>query len=309
MSKRRFTQGITFDDDLIKGITFNETQENILRSVDSIRNVIMKDNNNPLIGKKDKNVHGSEMEIIGHYNNNHIIVLLSSQINDNPMYYINYNTRLSHFNDGNIRSPYEISIHDHGYIGDGKYYNAKYKKFAETHSGMIRRCHKDEIRSIQYNDVSIYQMWYDFQNFAEWCEYNYYEIEGEEMWIDKDLICKNSKIYSPVTCCFLPSSINLMFKPNSGGSKKSTLPRGFSYNPEMRSKPYRVQCNNFSDQAQVHLGYFSTIEEGFKIYKDYKENKIKRVADDYWFNRGGRYIPQFKRVYDAMYAYQVEIDD
>ena len=51
-----------------------------------------------------------------------------------------------------------------------------------------------------------------------------------------------------------------------------------------------------------HLGYFSSVEEAFKVYKEFKEEYIKQVA-----NEVKEYIP--KKLYDAMYKYEVEIND
>ena len=46
------------------------------------------------------------------------------------------------------------------------------------------------------------------------------------------------------------------------------------------------------------------MEEAFQYYKTFKENYIKQVADDY-YSQG--LIP--KKLYDAMYRYEVEITD
>ena len=53
---------------------------------------------------------------------------------------------------------------------------------------------------------------------------------------------------------------------------------------------------------QEFLGYYETQEKAFEIYKYYKERNIKQVADYY----KGR-IPD--KLYDALYNYEVEIDD
>lgn len=53
------------------------------------------------------------------------------------------------------------------------------------------------------------------------------------------------------------------------------------------------------------LGSFSTPEEAFYAYKQAKESYIKQVADEY----KSKY-PNFpKKLYDAMYSYEVEITD
>ena len=54
--------------------------------------------------------------------------------------------------------------------------------------------------------------------------------------------------------------------------------------------------------SKFYLGTFNTIEEAFKIYKEYKENLLKQVADEY-----KNIIP--KKVYDAICNYKVEIND
>lgn len=51
-----------------------------------------------------------------------------------------------------------------------------------------------------------------------------------------------------------------------------------------------------------YLGLFDTQEKAFKIYKYYKEKNIKMVAD--YFREQ---IPD--KLYDALYNYEVEIDD
>ena len=56
--------------------------------------------------------------------------------------------------------------------------------------------------------------WLNFQNFAEWYEKNYYEIPGEIMCLDKDILIKRNKTYSPETCVFVSNRINNLFVKN-----------------------------------------------------------------------------------------------
>ena len=51
-----------------------------------------------------------------------------------------------------------------------------------------------------------------------------------------------------------------------------------------------------------HVGTYASISEAFQAYKQYKEKEIKRIADEY-----KNKIPQ--KLYDALYAYEVEITD
>ena len=50
------------------------------------------------------------------------------------------------------------------------------------------------------------------------------------------------------------------------------------------------------------MGSFDSEEEAFYAYKEFKEQYIKQVADEYKDK-----IP--KKLYDAMYKYEVEITD
>ena len=67
-----------------------------------------------------------------------------------------------------------------------------------------------------------------------------------------------------------------------------------------------MQCcliNPKTGESKIkHLGYYETQEKGFGVYKYYKEKNIKEVAD-YYFGE----IPQ--KLYDALYNYEVEIND
>ena len=57
---------------------------------------------------------------------------------------------------------------------------------------------------------------------------------------------------------------------------------------------------------RVNLGTYSTKEEAFQVYKEYKEKTIKKVIDSY---KGKIPEPYYSRLREAMYNYKVEIDD
>ena len=56
------------------------------------------------------------------------------------------------------------------------------------------------------------------------------------------------------------------------------------------------------NKKQNFLGYYNTPEEAFQAYKQFKENYIKQVADEY-----KELIPE--KLYNAMYEYEVKIED
>lgn len=147
-----------------------------------------------------------------------------------------------------------------------------------------------------YEDVYVCEEWHNFQNFAKWYYNNYYSINEERMEIDKDILYKNNKIYSPDTCIIVPQRINNLFVKTN--SKRGNFPIGVHRH---KNGNYVAQCE-FNDSRKRYLGCYPTVEEAFNIYKMEKEKYIKQVADKY-----KSYIPE--KLYDAMYKYEVEIND
>ena len=116
----------------------------------------------------------------------------------------------------------------------------------------------------------------------------------KEFALDKDILLKGNKIYSPETCCFVPQEINNLFIKRLRGRGK--YPIGVSLN---KGKYFsEISCGN----TRISLGYFDTPQEAFQAYKTAKEAYIKEVADKW----RGQITEQ---VYEAMYNYKVEIDD
>ena len=142
--------------------------------------------------------------------------------------------------------------------------------------------------------------WCNFQNFAKWYENNYYEVESEVMNLDKDILVKHNKIYSPDTCIFVPHRINTLFIKRQNDRGESVI------GTNLYKGKYRVHCHMINPKTgkskEEYLGYYDSQEKAFEIYKYYKERNIKEVADYY-----KSLIPQ--KLYDALYDYEVEITD
>ena len=251
------------------------------------------------IGEKNVNEFGSEM----------IIVEYKKAI-DIDVYFPEYNwtfkgAKYQNFKKGNIKCPYERRYFGIGYLGEGKYKckeNGKKTRAYSTWNSMLQRCYdkKYHRKEPTYKDCEVSEEWYNFQNYAKWYYDNYYEVEGETMELDKDILFKHNKIYSPETCIFVPKTINSLFvkRQNSRGeSVIGTTPK---------NGRYQVQCNiinpKTSKSKKEYLGICDTQEKAFEIYKYYKERNIKEIADYY-----KSLIPQ--NLYNALYNYEVEFDD
>lgn len=90
----------------------------------------------------------------------------------------------------------------------------------------MRRCYDINYPSYYVyggRGVIVCDEWYNFQNFKNWYISNYrfdLEYKGINLQLDKDLLSKNVKIYSPNTCIFLPNKIN-KFLANKQCNNKS----------------------------------------------------------------------------------------
>ena len=120
------------------------------------------------------------------------------------------------------------------------------------------------------------------------------------MHLDKDILCKGNKVYSRNTCIFVPQRINELFTKND--KTRGYSPIGVT---PASSGNYQVQCNDVNGE-RIYLGSYSTKEEAFQVYKEYKERVIKEVIDSY---EGKIPEPFYSRLKEAMYNYKVEKDD
>ena len=201
---------------------------------------------------------------------------------------------------GSIRNPMTPSLFGVGFIGKGRFKphdgNGKPTKCYEVWKDMLRRCYdsKYQEKKPTYKGCRVCQEWWNFQKFAEWYYSHFYEIEGQIMNLDKDILCKGNKVYSANTCVFVPVSINVLFiKSNKA---RGECPIGVS-----------KVCNKFQAHLNkynklIHLGTYDTPKEAFLAYKQAKEDYIKQIAEEYKL-----LIPL--ELYEAMINYEVEIDD
>lgn len=208
-------------------------------------------------------------------------------------------TRMDHLKTGLVRNPLYPSVRGLGYIGIGE--------FDSTHSSykfwvrMFRRVF-DEKQGYNkaYKDVTICEEWLDFQNFARWCGeqrlLNAVDDKGKHYQLDKDILVKGNKTYSPDTCCFVPQKVNALLI--NGKTLIRKYPIGVTYCK--RDKVYKAILSR--DGSVVNLGQSKDVRKSFQLYKKAKEAYVKEVAEA-WKDRID------DKVYQAIMNYEVHIDD
>lgn len=152
-----------------------------------------------------------------------------------------------------------------------------------------------------YVGTSYADEWESYDVWVDWArgQVGFLSTESSSrIWcLDKDLLQKGNKHYSPDTCVFIPQDINKFL--TSSKAARGNLPVGVSYRYEIAK--YVAQMNSQNLRSR-HLGHFDTPTEAFQAYKVAKESYARLLVTKYT----GLVDP---RVIDALNNFTVNIDD
>lgn len=160
---------------------------------------------------------------------------------------------------------------------------------------MLNRCYSAHYHKYNpcYIGCMVCDEWLKLSNFYKWVQEpkNGYKVGYH---LDKDLLLRNNRIYSPDTCCFVPREINEM------------LPK---INKSIKNKVCVTKSNKFYVRIYAGGKYikgktFNTFQEAAMFYKYCKEQYIKELAEKYYHS--GKIT---EKVYNALINYEVEITD
>lgn len=248
-----------------------------------------------LLGKEFETNSCGKCVVIGYNNNTDVIVK-----------FIEYphiiSCRLGDLKIGKVKNPYYPSYQGKGFLGEGKYNIYDDKDAYSLWRSMLTRAYGEIYHKTRptYKNVEVCEEWLNFQNFADWFYSQEHsrsvDDDGIFYTLDKDVIFKGNKVYSPRTCSFVPRDINSLLVKND--KKRGKLPVGVRYNKN--GKRFCVGLSYFGKSTQ--LGIYDSLEDAFNVYKKAKESYIKEVAD-IWKDRID------ERVYQALLKYEVHIDD
>lgn len=136
-------------------------------------------------------------------------------------------------------------------------------------SSMLNRCYSNKYQKdkTSYIGCAVCDDWLIYSRFKDWITSQDY-IDKE---LDKDLLCKDNKIYSSETCVMLEPRINSFIS-----IARSDLPHGVSLKKQSNKYVGRVQ-NPFSGKRE-HLGYFQDPLEAHKAWQTRKHELACELA-------------------------------
>lgn len=161
---------------------------------------------------------------------------------------------------------------------------------------MLKRCYcaKSLEALPTYKGCYVDSRWHDSQVFGDWATIQ--QGYGRGWHLDKDVLVRNSKVYSPETCVFLPHQLNSLLI--NCKSARGSNPVGVYWDVERGL----YQAYLTARKKRVSLGRWATKELAFEAYKLAKERHVKEVAEE-WRSQID------PRAYEALMNYEVLITD
>lgn len=127
---------------------------------------------------------------------------------------------------------------------------------------MLTRCYSkryQEERS-RYIDCFVCEEWLRFSNFKAWMQTQ----DWENKELDKDLLIRGNKSYSPETCLFISRQVNQFLVESN--SVRGEYPIGVSWHKDIE----KFRASVSKKGKGLHIGYFSTLEQAHKAWLDAK---------------------------------------
>lgn len=218
------------------------------------------------LGKEKRNNQGCLMKIVEYNKSSDITVEFQDK------HKAQIKSRYKDFIKGSIKNPYHPTVYDVGMIGI-KYTAKEGNKISReyyTWRNMLYRCYSKEYSKkyhTHYNTTCC-EEWLYFENFYDWihkqsnCE-NF--LKGNNWILNRKIIDNHNEVYSPEYCFLVPQNVDRLFmKPN--------------------------------------LNMEFATESMLKMYKEYMENKIKKVAKEEYEKSNIS-----EQCYKAMMRYKVEV--
>lgn len=138
--------------------------------------------------------------------------------------------------------------------------------------GMLERCYSEpfKIKWPTYAGCTVCDEWLTFSKFKSWMEKQ--DWQGKQL--DKDILVKGNKVYSPETCVFVSAEINYFVRDSSGS--RGEYPIGVSWHKI--NKKFVAQCKNPITKKGEQIGFFDNVEDAHMAWRRAKHKHAMALA-------------------------------
>ena len=138
---------------------------------------------------------------------------------------------------------------------------------------MLRRCYDEKRLETHptYKDCFVCDEWLTFSNFLTWMITQ--DWDGKQL--DKDLLFRGNKIYSPNTCCFIPRRVNIFLI--DCGKSRGSLPLWVTAFP--RKKLYAVRVRDPFGRNSQHIKSVKCPIKAHKMGQEIKHTYALELAE------------------------------
>lgn len=199
-------------------------------------------------------------------------------------------TRAELLRKGVAFDPTTPSVFGIGFIGDGPYDSVLNVKEYGFWCHILERCYCPNLKKKRPTYIGVYcdPQWHNFQEFAEWCQWQV-GFKEEGWHLDKDCLSnKSEKVYSPETACFIPPELNGFEK---SGEIDNGLPKGVYFSE------YSFRVSGKDNEGRKIGKRFKTEKEALDFYTENRKFILKTVLHKFSSRLDLRIVASMKRKY------------
>jgi hypothetical protein len=136
---------------------------------------------------------------------------------------------------------------------------------------MIGRCYDKTYQknNPSYSGCTVTPAWHSFMAFKAWMMTQFWQ----DQQLDKDLLSKGSKNYSPETCLFVSRQVNSFF--NERGASRGTLPLGIY----ARKEKFEVGVS-LGAGKRTWVGVYNNVPDAIDAYLQAKAKAAQKLAKE-----------------------------
>lgn len=181
--------------------------------------------------------------------------------------------------EGNFKNPFHPSVYGFGSTGvvtEDIKNHPLYKKACSCWRSAIERSYskKWHKKFPTYQDCTVCEEWLLFTNFFHW----FISEKGSDIkdfQLDKDLLFRGNRVYSPETCCLVPCILNNVILDNE--SSKGKYKKGVTFDKRTCVFQAKISVRN----KNKTLGVYKDEDSAHKVYLAYKKQVILDLAEEW----------------------------